>query len=897
MAFARRGERIGTAYVRILADGSGFDESVEEQMDDSDGTFEKAGEDHSEKYWDSFEKETKKNEKFEKSLDKKFEKAKGKFQAIGDALGGELQNEIAQHIEELFTMRGVDEKRAREYGQRAGELWAEGFARSGNRNFDSMNLAARAFDSIEEDARKLARELEKLASKQKPVNDRFTRFSELVGRSFGKGSRNDFLNFVGSVMQGLAKISTKVINVGGYFEKFLDFTGNAITGGLQKLGFSEKAAGTISKVGGSLAAAGGAAAFLVAALGPIAGLISGLAGAITALASSVSFALGAGLGVFVGLLPFLAGGILATVGAFKGLNDIKGGPAVIDKFKDSFKGIDKQLAKGLLPGLQDLADAFSKITKTKAFSNFIDRVGDSLGDVASMFAKVVESPAFKRFGRTFSEFLPEAIRRFGRITKNIMGGFAGIFQGAMDSGLVSDFLKWIQKITGQFSRWANSKKGREEIVQFFERAAESAKTVGKFIAKVGEALGKLLFSNEGRKAGDTLFGDMTDKLEEFITFLQENPDTLKQWFEDGVEVAEGVGNAIMGIVDVFNALDTPENRELAAKIFEGFGKGVSIIAKVVDWLVKMDAFVKDQWSHTFGPIISKGWDNLKKGIEIGKKVYNWFKDLGPKIGDAFGKVKDKIGNWIDWLKDLPGKVKTILGRVIDWFKDLPGKVWGALQNAIQRIGDFVSRGREKFGDFVSTVREKMGDVVSWVREKISALPGIVTSFATKLLNAGKQLGGKVMDGIKQGLSTAGGVAQDIASGVRSALVSMINSLIDAINNAIPNSLGAGKLSVNLPDNPIGHVGAAGGLAYGPQKWLIGEAGREAVVPLDRPLSQVDPAVRELSAYAQGIPTSGSNTINRGVDVGGITIITPTEDPAAVADETLNRLVTATYWGG
>lgn len=49
----------------------------------------------------------------------------------------------------------------------------------------------------------------------------------------------------------------------------------------------------------------------------------------------------------------------------------------------------------------------------------------------------------------------------------------------------------------------------------------------------------------------------------------------------------------------------------------------------------------------------------------------------------------------------------------------------------------------------------------------------------------------------------------------------------------------------------GKATASGGIFTGAQTRLIGEAGPEAVVPLNRPLSQVDPSVRWLSAYAQG----------------------------------------------
>lgn len=45
--------------------------------------------------------------------------------------------------------------------------------------------------------------------------------------------------------------------------------------------------------------------------------------------------------------------------------------------------------------------------------------------------------------------------------------------------------------------------------------------------------------------------------------------------------------------------------------------------------------------------------------------------------------------------------------------------------------------------------------------------------------------------------------------------------------------------------------ASGGIADKPHFGVFGEAGREALVPLDRPLAQVDPSVRALSAIAQG----------------------------------------------
>lgn len=97
----------------------------------------------------------------------------------------------------------------------------------------------------------------------------------------------------------------------------------------------------------------------------------------------------------------------------------------------------------------------------------------------------------------------------------------------------------------------------------------------------------------------------------------------------------------------------------------------------------------------------------------------------------------------------------------------------------------------------------------------------------------------------------------------------------------------------------GPATASGGMFNRASLRWIGEAGPEAVVPLARPLSQVDPAVRWLSALAQGkvVPGMASGgTVGTGkqVDASGWTIVTPGTDPAAVAAQVVNRLAVTGY---
>lgn len=85
--------------------------------------------------------------------------------------------------------------------------------------------------------------------------------------------------------------------------------------------------------------------------------------------------------------------------------------------------------------------------------------------------------------------------------------------------------------------------------------------------------------------------------------------------------------------------------------------------------------------------------------------------------------------------------------------------------------------------------------------------------------------------------------------------------------------------------------ARGGEVFGATRALIGEAGPEAVVPLNRPLSQVDPSVRWLSAIAQGrnatqhMASGGLSGGGRSVVIeAGAIVVQGVQDPRQAAYE-------------
>jgi hypothetical protein len=132
-----------------------------------------------------------------------------------------------------------------------------------------------------------------------------------------------------------------------------------------------------------------------------------------------------------------------------------------------------------------------------------------------------------------------------------------------------------------------------------------------------------------------------------------------------------------------------------------------------------------------------------------------------------------------------------------------------------------------------------------------------------------------------------------AAGVFAAVVSPFAGLASAILTAI-GTIDIGSL-IKIPPRgggvPFVPGVAAGGILTAPRHIYAGEAGPEAIVPLNRPLGQVDASVRELSAIAQGFRSVGGQTNSGGTVVSaGAIVVNEAADGRATATAVLNEYV-------
>lgn len=215
--------------------------------------------------------------------------------------------------------------------------------------------------------------------------------------------------------------------------------------------------------------------------------------------------------------------------------------------------------------------------------------------------------------------------------------------------------------------------------------------------------------------------------------------------------------------------------------------------KIVDKAFAAVKKVVDKVLPAIKKTITKVWDGIKTATT---KAWDFVKDkIITPLGKAFAKVKDVMG-----------KVKTTIGNA--WTN-----VKTATKNAFTNVKSYVTDGFEKV---MSTIR---------------GIPGKIKALGGKFLDAGKTIMGKIIDGIKN----AAGTAADIASSIWSKLKSVINDyaiapLRNALNFTINPPGPLGPWNINAGSN-IPFL-AKGGIVTGPTLAVIGEAGPEAVVPLN-----------------------------------------------------------------
>lgn len=228
--------------------------------------------------------------------------------------------------------------------------------------------------------------------------------------------------------------------------------------------------------------------------------------------------------------------------------------------------------------------------------------------------------------------------------------------------------------------------------------------------------------------------------------------------------------------------------------------------------------------QAIGEFFSGLWTKLQ---EIFEPIGQWFGEKFQQAWDAIVNIFTPIGSWFGqrW-----ADVTSALANIGAWFTDMFQKAWTGLTNIFSKLGSW-------FGERWNDVTSALSKVASWfgdifgkafdaVKNAFSSIgdffKGVWDTVKSIFVNAGQMVGEAVGGAFKSAVNAVLGTIENVVNG----FIGMINGVLGVVRN-LPGLGWVGSVStVSLPRL------ARGGIVDSPTIAMIGEAGKEAVVPLE-----------------------------------------------------------------
>lgn len=374
--------------------------------------------------------------------------------------------------------------------------------------------------------------------------------------------------------------------------------------------------------------------------------------------------------------------------------------------------------------------------------------------------------------------------------------------------------------------------------------------------------------------------------------------TIASFFSNKLMPAiEAVANAFSkkglgGVLDLVKSKLPAVKAQLGewAKAFVDWIKvaGPKAIRALGDMIVQFARWMKSTGLPALG----------QKLQEWGKAFVDW---IGPRIRPALNKLGEllaALGNWIldTGLPLLVDKLIQLGNALVDWIKPRIApllKELGALFVAIAQW--VVTEGLPKLAELALKIG---GALLGWVKDIapeaikglasavvtiVRALPGLFVDLIKAMGKLGADLGGALVEQLVNALKSLASKGLELGKSFANAIIGFINDqIIKRINDVLEFTIdppGPGPtLTINPPDIPYIPKLATGGIVTSPTMALIGEAGPEAVIPLNKlgnmggntinitvTSANPDEVVRAIQQYARfngNVPVATTTAVRR-----------------------------------
>ena len=469
------------------------------------------------------------------------------------------------------------------------------------------------------------------------------------------------------------------------------------------------------------------------------------------------------------------------------MSDVVG--AFVNGWNDNIQPVLEKIGHGFADTIKNhIEPALEKIGGLiGSFADFSKAINEVFGPVISFIVEkltVVLAPAI--------EYIGEVWRVLFNTISDVIGGIADIIKGVFDvlTGL----------LTGDGSKIKEGFKTifeglKDIVVAVFKGIYDLAIGALKFLWDEAVAIFKSLWDAIVGIFGGVgaWFGEKFQEAWDAIVNIFSN---LGSWFGDRW-------------ADVTNAL-----AEIGSWLGEKFQEGWDAIGNIFG---NLGSWFGEKWTDVTNALSDANtWlgDKFKQGWDA---ISNTFSKLGSWFGDRWNESKDALAEANTWLGDKfqsgRDKVNSAFEKVGSWFGDRWNDIKDGVKEADTWFGEKFESAKEKTQNPFQKIGSWFGDRWKDMQDALKEIP-----------NWFKNLFNDAMDNAKSA----------VQSGV-DALKSIFDFEWHLPKLELPHINITGGFSLNPPSFPSFNLSwyARGGVFNSPSIIGVGEAGQEAVMPLER----------------------------------------------------------------
>ena len=468
---------------------------------------------------------------------------------------------------------------------------------------------------------------------------------------------------------------------------------------------------------------------------------------------------------------------------------------------------------------QTFADGFyDVITSTGAI-----RIGSAITSALLAIQASVTEVSFKLGGdllKGIERIITENMPGVAEALSNTLSDIAPIFESAEQA--INDMSDSISRVYDQYIRPTieSSTKAISGIIGLFVKGWNNhiqpvikklgqgfSDTIGKHISPFIQKILDMVASFQEMSQVITAYvvpviGFIVEQLTRTLApTLEYIGEVFRILFNTIADIFGGIADFVKGVYDIITGILTSD----MSKIFDGFTETGDAIMNILSALLTalLDLTVA---------VLKVIWDTI---VAIFQGIWDGIVAIFTPLGEWFSE------RWND--------ITTVLADVAKWFGDMFQKAWNALTNVFSSIGTW-------FGERWNDVTTALANVATWfgnifktafeaVKNAFSTIgsffSGVWTTVKNIFVNAGQMVGSAVGGAFKSAVNAVLGTIENVVNG----FIGMINGVIGLINKIPGVSLGS-----------VGYVSlprlARGGIVDSPTVAMIGEAGKEVVMPLE-----------------------------------------------------------------